>query len=228
LGRYFETWWEIVSAPILFYTVLERESWREKALDFLVWSTWILSFFITCVIFVVQVYPIGKTLVEGLTFFKLLLVSPVVLVITLMFFAIIFMILGGFVMFFAFGAFYAVGYLLYWLSKLAKGSATLPFMLQSVFYSAAVWLFYLFGLFLVILADTGFLSFDLFKIGFDLLYYFSAFFVYGLWSIAVRKVGGHTKAQAFLIAAVPFILLLLFGIFFDLKGFEKIRPVLGI
>jgi lipopolysaccharide export LptBFGC system permease protein LptF len=58
--------------------------------------------------------------------------------------------------------------------------------------------------------------------------YLSLLFVYGLWSIIIRKVGGHTKLRAFLLASIPFVVCLLAGIVFDLKGFDKIRPILGI
>ncbi|MBU0687180.1 MAG: hypothetical protein KKB81_04955 [Candidatus Margulisbacteria bacterium] len=228
LRWYFLIWWEIISAPILFYTVLERKPWREKSLDFLVISSWIVSFFATITIFITQVYPIGRTLLEGMSAWKLLVVSPITIAITLMFFAIIFVILGGFAMFFIFGAFYVIGYLLFYLSKWMKGEGSPSFMLESVFYSSAVLLFFIFSLVFVVFVDAGLLSFEMFRVGYDIVYYFSALYIFGLWSISVRKVGGHSKLKSFLIAAIPFIILILIGIVFDLKGFEKVRPLLGV
>lgn len=228
LNWYFEIFWEVVSAPILFYTILEKESWKEKALNFLVISSWILSFFITVTVFIIQIYPIGKTLFEGVTGLKFLLVAPVVLAVALMFFMIVFMILGGFALFFWYIAFYVLGLLLHLISKRLGGEGDLSNMLQAVFYASAVLLFFIIPLFFAVLVDRGVLSYDMFRVGYNLVYFLTCLFIYGLLSITLRKVGGHSKLKSFLIALVPFIILILFGIGFDLKGLEKIRPILGV
>jgi hypothetical protein len=145
-----------------------------------------------------------------------------------MFSVVIFVILGGFAMLFSFGAFFALGWVLHGVSKFFNGEKSAADMLQAVFYSSAVMLFFILTLFLAILANFGFLSFEIFRVGFDVVLYLSLLFVYGLWSIIIRKVGGHTKLRAFLLASIPFVVCLLAGIVFDLKGFDKIRPILGI
>ncbi|MFA4858277.1 MAG: YIP1 family protein [Candidatus Margulisiibacteriota bacterium] len=228
LKEYALTWWEVVSAPILFFTVMEPEDWRGRPLDFLLVSSWILSFFIAVTIFVVQMIPVGQYLMEGLAGIKFLIALPVVLALGLMFSAIIFIILGGFAMFFSFGAFYLLGWVLHVISKYFNGEKSAEDMLQAVFYSSAVMLFFVVTLFLAILSNFGFLSFEIFRVGFDVVLYLSLLFIYGLWSILVRKVGGHSKPRAFLLAAIPFVFCLLLAIIFDLKGFEKIRSILGI
>ena len=110
-------WWEVVSAPILFFTVMESEDWRGRPLDFLLLSSWILSFFISVTIFLVQLIPVGQYLMSGLTGIKFFIALPVVVILGLMFSVVIFVILGWFAMLFSFGAFFALGWVLHGVSK---------------------------------------------------------------------------------------------------------------
>ena len=38
LKEYFVEWWIIIARPILFYTKLKEESWKEQSLTFLLFS----------------------------------------------------------------------------------------------------------------------------------------------------------------------------------------------
>jgi len=95
LKNYFKTWWTIILRPIYFYTILKEENWKEKALSFLIITSWILALLAAIVAFVIQYIPIGSTLVSGVSGFKLIIVLPVLIALAAVFFAITFLILGG-------------------------------------------------------------------------------------------------------------------------------------
>jgi hypothetical protein len=223
LKWYFETWWTIIARPIYFYTKLKEESWKEKSLTFLVITSWLLAAAMTLAIFLIQYLPIGATLVEGIKGFKLLIVLPVLLTLTLVFLGMTLLILGGVLVIGLGAAFYAVGFILHYTYILLGGKGSLNRMLQSSFYSSAVALAGLFPSLFALLTRYNLLDLSLFRVGYNLIYGLVGLFVYGLWAVAGRKVYSVPKWKAFTGALVPVIILLIFGIAFDKIALSKLE-----
>jgi hypothetical protein len=212
---YFETWWMIIARPIYFYTKLKEESWKEKSLTFLLIGSWILAAAAALAIFIVQFVPIGSTLVEGITGLKFLIILPVLITLVLVFYLITFLILGG-VLVGVFGvAFYALGFILHYTYLLLGGKGNLNRMIQSSLYSSAVVLVGVFPVLFAVMTRYNLLDISLFRVGYNLVYYLTVLFVYGLWAVAGRKAYGVPKWKAFLGALLPVIFLLIAGILFD-------------
>jgi len=223
LKWYLDTWWLVTARPIYFYTKLKEESWKEKSLTFLLFSSWIVAFAATVAVFIIQYVTIGATLVEGITGMKFLIILPVLLTLAFVFFMISFLIVGG-VMVLVFGvAFYAVGFLLHYVYLVAGGKGSLNRMLQQSFYSSAVVLVAFFPVLFAVLTKYSVLDFSLFRIGYNLVYGLTVLFVYGLWAVAGRKVYGVPKWKAFAGALVPVIFLLIFGLVFDKIALSKLE-----
>lgn len=221
--RYLETWWQIIARPIYFYTKLKEESWKEKSLTFFLQTSWILALVVALVVFIIQYVPIGLTLVEGISGLKFLIVLPVLITLAFVFFMITFLILGG-VLALAFGAaFYAVAFVLHYTYLLLGGKGHLNRMLQDSFYSSAVILAGFFPALFAILTRYHLLELSLFRVGYNLIYFLTIVYVYGLWAVAGRKVYGVPRWKAFLGALVPVIFLLLFGFVFDKIALSKIE-----
>lgn len=221
--KYLETWWTIIARPIYFYTKLKEESWKEKSLTFLLYTSWILAAAVTLAILLIQYLPIGSTLVEGIRGFKFIIILPVLITLALVFLGITLLILGGVLALVLGAAFYAVGFVLHYTYLLMGGKGSLNRMVQSSLYSSAVALAGLFPALFAILTRYNLLDFSLFRVGYNLVYAMTILFVYGLWAVAGRKTYNVPKWKAFLGALVPVVLLLLFGFAFDKIALSKIE-----
>jgi hypothetical protein len=221
---YFKTWWTIMARPIYFFARLKEENWQEKSLTFLMISAWILALAGTADIFIMHYVPVGATLVEGITGFKFIVILPVLVTLALVFFAITAMILGG-ALVVAFGAaFYSIGFFLHHIYRMLGGSGSLNRMLESAGYSSAATLSGLWLALLALMTRFEWLSFPLFRVGFNLVYFLTLIFAYGLWAVMGRRNYAVPKWKAFAGALVPVIILLIFGWAFDKIALSKLEP----
>ncbi len=224
IKNYLSTWWTVIVRPIYFYTKLKEENWQEDSLTFFLATVWLLSAVATATVFVIQYIPIGGTLVDGISGFKFIIILPVLITLAAVFFAITLLILGGIFVSVFFVMLFFVGVLLHYTYLCLGGRGTLNRIMQSLFYSSAVFLGGILIFLLMIFAGSGGLSFGLFRVGYNVFYFFMLLYVYGIWAIAGRKVYGVSKWKAFIGALIPIILLLIFGVLFDKIALLKIQP----
>ena len=222
--KYLDNWWTIILRPIYFYTKLKGEEWKEEPLSFLLITSWILALGATLVVFFIQYVPIGKTLVEGVSGLKFVLILPVLLTVILVFFAITFLILGGLLTSLFFIIFYASAYVLHYVYQFLGGKGSFNQKIQMVFYSSAALLFGLVIFALMLLAKYTSFSFDYFRYGYNFIYFLISLYIYGLWSVSGRKNYGVAKWKAFLGAIIPFLVLLIFGLLFDKIALSRLAP----
>jgi len=223
LKEYFVEWWIIVARPILFYTRLKEESWQEKSLTFLIYSSWLLALFASLAIFIIQFLPIGSTLVAGIVGWKFVIILPVLLTMAFAFFMITFLIVGGLLVL-SFGAgFIALAYILHYVYKLLGGHGHVNRMKQSMLYSSAVVLFLCLPALFAVMTRYNLLELSLFKVGFNIVFVFLTVYVYGLWAVAGRKAYGVPRWKAFAGALVPVALMLIFLLIFDKIGVTKLE-----
>ncbi|OGC36962.1 hypothetical protein A2311_04850 [candidate division WOR-1 bacterium RIFOXYB2_FULL_48_7] len=213
----------IISRPILFFSRLKEENWRGQSLTFLLITAWLLAFFMSIAVFILQYIPIGATLVEGIAGWKFVTILPVLLALAIIFFLITLLIMGGLLVGLFFTGFFLIGYCLHYLAALWGGKGNLNRIIQSSFYSSAAVQALLFGLFLALTVKAGWLTFPLFKVGFNFLIVLIVIFSYGLWAIMVRKVYGLPKWQSFIVAIVPSLLLLILLFIFDKIALQKVE-----
>ncbi|PIS28358.1 hypothetical protein COT42_08285 [Candidatus Saganbacteria bacterium CG08_land_8_20_14_0_20_45_16] len=221
--NYFRTWWTIMLRPIFFYSRLKGDDWKSGALTFLILTAWILAFGASLIVFTVQYLPIGRTLVENISGVQFLIILPVLLTLAAVFFLITFLILGGLFTAAFFVMFYLAAFVLHWTYALLGGQGSFNQKVQNIFYSSAVMLLALFIFCLVILTKYTGLSFQLFRAGFNVVYYLLCLYVYGLWAISGRKNYGVSKWRAFVGAAVPLVILLIIGLLFDKIALSKLE-----
>ncbi|MFH1826563.1 MAG: hypothetical protein ABH823_04645 [bacterium] len=224
MSNYLNTWGMIIVRPILFFTKLKEENWQKQALTFFLFSSWLLALVATVVVFVIQYVPIGRTLVEGLSGLRFVLILPVLLTLIFVFFMITFLIIGGLFTVAFFAMLYSVAWLMHYTYLLLGGKGSFNRLCQSVFYSSAVLLDGVLILALIVLTKYGNLSYSLFRVGFNFTCFLILVFIYGLWAIAGRKTYKVAKWQAFLGALAPILLLLIFGLLFDKIGLPHLRP----
>jgi len=223
LRKYFEIWQNVIARPILFYTVMPKKNWKEDPLTFAAQSSWILSFALTVTIFITQYVPIGKYLVEGLSGIELLMVSPVVLTVAFVFFAMTYIILGGLVMGALLVLLLACASIEHVALKALGGKGDLKDMFSAFFYSGAVFVFGLVPSLLAILTKWHFLNFWQFTISENIIYYFSCLYIYGIWSIAGKKLHDVPRWKAFIAAALPVLILIGINIVLSSKILPKIE-----
>jgi hypothetical protein len=221
---YAKNWWTIILRPIYFYTKLKEEDWKGKALSFFLITSWILAFTAALVIFIVQYWPIGSTLVEGISGFRFIIILPVLIILSFVFFLITFLILGGLFTASFFIMFYLAGLLLHYIYILLGGKGSLNRIVQSMFYSSAAFIGAILILLLMVLTRYAGLDFSLFRAGFIFIYFLILLYVYGLWAVAGRKAYGVPRWKAFAGAIMPIIIVLIFGILFDKIALPKLQP----
>jgi hypothetical protein len=223
LREYFVTWWTIIARPILFFSRLKEEDWKENALTFLLQTAWLLAGAVALAIFIIQFIPIGSTLVVEVHGAKMILIAPVMITLALVFFLLTFLIVGGVLALGLGCAFYALGLVLHYTYIMLGGKGSLNRMVQNSFYSSAIVLVGLFPALFAILSRYGLLDVSLFAVGFNVVYYLTVLFIYGLWAVAGRKVYSLPKWKAFLGALAPVIVLLIFGLAFDKIALGKLE-----
>jgi hypothetical protein len=223
LMEYFVEWWIIIARPILFYTRLKEESWQGKSLTFFIYSAWLLAFFASLAIFIIQFVPIGGTLVAGIVGLKFIIILPVLLTMAFAFFMITFLIVGGLLVI-VFGAkFIALAFILHYIYRVLGGRSQVNRMIQSMLYSSAVVLFLCLPALFGIMTRYNLLELSLFKVGFNIVFVFLTVYVYGLWAVAGRKAYGVPRWKAFAGALAPALLMLIFLFIFDKIGVTKLE-----
>jgi len=221
---YWDNCYAIIVRPIYFYTKLKDESWKEASLTFLLQTSWILGFLATIVVFILQYLSVGGALLEGISGFKIIIILPVLLALIFVFFLITFLILGGLFAFSFFLLLCLVSIILHYTYLFLGGKGNLNRTLISSLYSGAVLLAGAFVFVLMIFTKYGGLDFSLFRVGYNFIYFLMLLYIYGLWAIAGRKTYGISRTKAFLGAAVPIIVLLIFGVLFDKIALSKLQP----
>jgi hypothetical protein len=225
---YIKDYWTIMTQPILFYSVMVEENWQEKALTFCFITARTLAVVATIVVFIIQYIPIGSTLVSGVSGLRFLLVLPVLITLAFVFFMITLLIIGGAFTMLLMGAMYILGVVLHYVyTFLLGGKGSMNRMIQSLLYSNAAFMSMIFVMFLMILTKYVGLPFSLFRVGFNVTYFFTLLYLYGLWAIAGRKTYGISKWKAFLGAILPIIVMLIFGVIFDKMALSKLQPWIG-
>ncbi|MBU0501779.1 MAG: hypothetical protein KJ811_00855, partial [Candidatus Margulisbacteria bacterium] len=120
--------------------------------------------------------------------------------------------------------FYVAAIVLHYVFLFLGGSGSLNQKIQNIFYSSAALLFavIIFGL-MFLTKQTAF-SFELFRSGFNAIYFLICLYMYGLWAVSGRKNYGIAKWKAFLGALIPLVVLLIFGFLFDKIALSKFAP----
>jgi hypothetical protein len=227
INAYCARCYEILVRPIYFYTCLKEENWQEGALTYLLQTSWLVAFIAALVVYVVQLVPIGAPLVEGISGGKVVAILPVLLVLMFVFFVITFLIVGGFLVSAFFVLLFVVGMVFNYAGKVLGGHGSLNRVIQCLFYSSAVFLSLLLLFALLLLSRFAHLDFELFKAGFNVIYYLTLLYTYGLWSIIIRRCYGIVRWKAFLAAFLPIIILLILGVLFDKIALPRFEPWVG-
>lgn len=222
LKQYIDTWWKVIMKPVLFYQDMPKDNWSEAPLSFVLLTGWIISFIITSSVFIIMYIPTGLNLIEGIKGRGLLIVAPVILLMGAVFFILTILIVAGLVIGALLGLFFAIAGMLNFLLVLLGGNSDFFEMLKAMFYSSSIFLVTVVTVLLTIMVKWKLLAFNDWIVGENLLFYSTAVYIYGLWSIAGRKVHGVSRWRAFLAAVFPLILLIIFNIVVTIKILPKV------
>jgi len=224
LKNYFQDLMKLLLQPILFFTRMPDSEWWDKPVTFLGITAMILAFFTAFSVFITQYIPIGSTLFEKVSGLKIIIVSPVMLVLAFMFSVIAFSIL--FVSFLAgmLLLFWMLGALIFWGGNILKGKGDYLKDVKASFYSSGIFLALIIPVFMLVLLKNKTMDFTNFAIGYNIFYGFAILFLYGLQAIIARKVHGLKKWKAFIVALLPFLVLIMLGVIVSYLILPKISP----
>ncbi|MCX5748778.1 MAG: hypothetical protein NTZ10_00825 [Candidatus Saganbacteria bacterium] len=224
IGWYFRDWWKIVARPIYFYTFMEKGELNDKPFSFLLITAWLLSLFITVAVYITSISQMMIALIQGIYGIKLLIVAPVFLLLVLIFFIMVFLIVLSVVVISMMASFYLAACAIHYIAVKAGGKGELKEMVRSAYYSSAPALLLI--LLPVLACATKFkaLSFANFTAGTKIILFVIIFYLWGLWSTAVKKVYKVTRTKALsatLIVVAIMILLQMFGLHKVLSQLER-------
>ncbi|HTY12865.1 MAG TPA: hypothetical protein VMD02_01610 [Candidatus Omnitrophota bacterium] len=213
----------VLMRPVLFFTKLPSGNWKEEPVLFCGVVAWVIAFFVSCVVFINQMLPIGLTIWVEVTGWKLVLVAPVAVVLSFMFFIMVYAVMGMVLTGLLLGLFYVLGWLLHFGGRMMGGLSDYTLSLKASFYSSAAALILIIPVLTVIFSKQGLVDFTNFKIGYNIVYSLFVVYLYGLMAIASRKIQGIERWEAFVAALLPAAVLVLFGIVMSVAILGKLQ-----
>jgi len=206
---------------------MPKGTWREESLSFAMITGWVIAITLTAVFFINNYIPTGLSLIEGISQRKLIIIIPVLSVMGVAFFAMTALILGGIFICAIVGLMFFCAAVLNLLLLLLGGKGNFAEVFKASLFASGVFLTGLLNILLMIPVKHDLLSFSDWINGERVIFYCSAVFMYGLFSILGRKTHNLPKWKAFLAATVPFIILVALNIILSAKILPKLGSILG-
>lgn len=224
MKNYFETWWKIMIRPIYFFQKMDQKAWKEDALTFSLQTSVILSTILSLTIFFTRFFETLLPLFSDIRGIKLVIILPVAVVMFLVFYLMTFLIVIFLVQIFVFSAFYIIGVLLYFLATAGfRGKGDVSKSLKVSYYSTASLFFFLILILSVFLTKVKVLTFDQFVVEENIIFYLFCLYIWGLWSIGIKKVHVLPRWKAFLCAAFPILIAVGINFVFTLKFIDRLQ-----
>lgn len=210
--------------PIYFYTFMEKGDFKDKSLTFALISSWILSFFIAAVLFYTQIMDIiVYRFLEGIFGLKLLFVFPVLVIFAAVFFIIFYILIGGFAALAFISGFSISAFLLVLSARLFGGKGDYKEIIKGSYYSIAAYMGFILIPAMAFLSKFKLLSFNDFITGSNILMFAMSIYLWGLWSILIRKAFHLSKTKAVFGSLIVVLLVIILQMFVGIK----ILPRLG-
>jgi hypothetical protein len=206
---------------------MPKGSWREGSLSFAMITGWVISIALTAVFFINNYIPTGLSLIEGISERKLIIIIPVLSVMGIVFFVMTALILGGIFICAIIGLMIFCAAVLNLLLWLLGGKGNFSDVLKASLFASGVFLSGLLNILLMVPVKHKLMSFPDWINGERVIFYCSAVFMYGLFSILGRKTHNLPKWKAFLAATIPFIILVALNIVLSAKILPKLASILG-
>ncbi|MBU0767425.1 hypothetical protein KKF55_06670 [Patescibacteria group bacterium] len=204
--------------------MMPEGEWIEEPVTFSGISAWILAFVTSLLIFFTQYVPIGKTLIEGISGLRFVWILPVLLLLAFMFFLMTFVICGGVFMAAFLCLFYALGYIEHFAARFMGGTGKLEDTIKGSLYCSGIIVLGCLALFLAPFVKKEVLTFGLFMVGYNIVYFCSVLYFYGLISIAAKKSENLPRHSALIVSLVPLLILMLIGILSNKLLIPAIKP----
>lgn len=227
MNWYFESLYNIIVKPILFYQSMPKGNWRDEPLSFAMVTGWILAFALTLVFFINNYLPTGLSLIEGIQGQKLIIVIPVLAVMGFAFFTLTALIIGGILIGAMLGLLLFCAAVLNFLLILLGGKGHIFEVFKASLYSSGAMLAGLINIFLMISVKYKMMTFADWITGERVVFYCASVYLYGLFSILGKKTHNVPRWKAFLAATIPFIVLVLFNVILSAKVLPKLAAILG-
>lgn len=202
-------WIKIMLRPIYFYTFVEKGAWTDRSLTFLVASSWAFSFILSIAVFLLAVAQMLYNLISGIQGIKLFIVLPVFSLLSLTFFFMIFLITGAIVAVASVAIFWVISQLINYICVRLGAESKIDQVIKAVCYSSAVFVILWIAPILAICSKYHCISYDNFVVGIELAIFIAIIYLWGLWSISIRRIFGFSKIKSVLISLIVVLLVLL-------------------
>ena len=197
ISWYFDNWYKIMVRPIYFYSFLEKSSYKDKAFSFVLLSSGVLAFFASIAAFILVIYQLISPVLLGVSGIKTLVIMPVFILLCLSFFSIVFLVILSFMVAVSAVLFGAAGLFLHFSAVRFGFVGDIKEIVKASYYSSAVLIVFCLVSFLALSDRFNWLNLQgTFGIGVNILMYGTILYLWGLWSIAVKKIYSMPRSIA--------------------------------
>ncbi len=225
LKDFFSVLSEILLNPILFFSDIKDEDWYQRPVTIAGIASLILSFAVTISIFITTYLPIGATLFEKVNPSRVIFAYPTIVVLGFAFSVITLSIAFSLFLFLNLAVFGTLGWLVYFAGNvISKSHGDFLKHLKASFYLSATSILFVIPILMIILTKNKIIGFTNFRVGYNIIYGLLVIFLYGVEAIISRKMHGLKKWKAFVVALIPLLVLLAFGVGIDKFILPKIQP----
>ncbi len=193
---YKDTLTKVLFRPIYFFTTMEKGPLKDKPVTFLLLNCWVFSLLISAFLFMAAIYPMVSVVLTGINGPKLAIIIPLFAFFCFMFFAMVLIIAGPMIIAALFSLSLLLSLLLHYIAGKFGGVGKLSDMIRASFYCGAVIIPFSLMPVIAAAARYGLISRQNLNIGAGLLFTITIIYLWGLWSIAIRKIYGISRKKA--------------------------------
>mgnify|MGYP000595607908 CR=1 FL=1 len=221
---YLKTLHAVLIRPIYFYTFMEKGPVQDKSFSFLLMTSWILAAGSTITIFVISIVPMIADMVTGMAWYKLLLIFPLFILFSSIFLFILWMVIAPIIIVISSAAGAIIAIILHYISEKFGGRGELKENIKSIYYSSGTFVVpVLLSSALVISGKQKIMPADNVLTGINLLIFLTLIYLWGMWSIAVRKIYSLSKKKSVIATLIVVFLVILLQIVIGNKLILKLE-----
>ena len=201
---------DILLRPRYFYSQIGKQQMKDQPFTFLIISSWIFSTFTSIFLFISLFLPTLKVLITGIQPIKMWIIIPLFVFFCSVFFVMITLILGPVILMVNFAISSAVAFTLDIIAKKFSKVSNFNEILKASFYNSAVLIFYSIIPLLLIIGIYRSIPLENIHIGVSFLLMLGLIYLWGLWSISIRKIYKISRRKSLFAAFLLFAIVVLF------------------
>jgi len=225
LSKFFKVWQRVMVRPIWFFQNLHTLR-SDEHIEYVTINSIILAIGVSTVIFFTQYLNMGLSFLAKVSGIKILIVVPTLLVMGIMFVTMTFLIIAFLLLITFIVLSNIMAAIMHYGAVILRGRGNMLQAIKAVQFSSGVFLVMLIPMFLIFFSKWGMIEPYYLSVGENVIFYLGCIYLYGLLSIASKKIYNIPRWKAFLVAIAPVIFIILVNIVFNLIILPKLGGIM--